>query len=823
MIEKRIKSLIFITILIFFISGCNLSVPTGLSATDGTCANKIVISWKKVFLADVYTIQRIDPEGRTITIADITQTTYDDTDIENNITYTYAVKAFSLNDNYTPSEWGRSDMGYASSPVLYDPQIEKKVDELLYQMSQTDKCDQLRPINVWHTKTIHVQDEEIPGFYYADGPKGVGDDGATPAANGYAAGTATSFPSGTAMASTWDMNLIEEVGQAIGKEWQASGVNVGLGACIDIVRDPRAGRTQETLGEDPYLAGKSGAAFVRGMQSTGVIACLKHYNLNYIEKGRGDAVDMILNRYNNYLIDQRTLIEHYGLPFKMAIEEGNAMAVMAGYNFINGEKCTQNYNLLTEILRGLWGYKYWVISDWTANISTLDSIYAGMDVDESIVIPSAFQISLLHHVKNGNISEDILNRAVKRVLRTKLKSGIMDYYNQFEPYNINVINSPEHQALSEKAAQKAIVLLENRNHTLPLDMNKIGSIAVIGPNADLPEALLGEGKGGSSRVEAAYQVTALEGIRNKIHTSGKAIFANYAEGCSLSGNILSNDLIKMNEAVTAAKEADVVIFVGGLNHTIEGESTSAGDRKDWTIELPGRQGELINRIKNETGKKIILILAGGGAIGISECIDNIDALLMAWYPGMEGGNALAEILLGEYNPGGKLCMTFPKDDCQMPDFGHPDDRLFDFSNDIITGVGYRYYDNHAEITPQYAFGYGLSYTTFEIKSLQIDASSMPVKVRVEITNTGEIQGDEVVQLYLQDPQCSVPMPIKQLKAFKRVTLAPKASAMVEFELTEDKLSYYDVYSKSYRVEPGTFNVMVGNSSDNLLLTGSFIY
>ncbi len=814
---------IIITTLIFFVSGCNLSVPTGVSATDGAYENKIVISWKKVFFADAYTIQKVDPEGHTKTITDIFQTTYEDTDVEKNIIYTYTVQAFSLNGSYAISELGRSDMGYAASPVVYDPQIEQKVDELLGQMSQTDKCDQLRPIDVWHTKTIHVRDEEIPGFYYADGPKGVGDDGATPAANGYPAGTATSFPSGTAMASTWDMSLIEDVGQAIGKEWQVSGVNVGLGACIDIVRDPRAGRTQETLGEDPYLAGKAGAAFVRGVQSTGVIACLKHYNLNYIEKGRCDATDMILNRCNNYLIDQRTLIEHYGLPFKMAIEEGNAMAVMAGYNFINGEKCTQNYNLLTEILRGLWEYKYWVISDWTANISTVDSIYAGMDVDESIVFPSAFQISLLHHVKNGNISEEVLNRAVKRVLRAKLESGIMDYYDQFEPYDTDVINSVEHQALTGKAAQKAIVLLENIAHTLPLDIDKIGTIAVIGPNADLHEALLGEGKGGSSRVEAAYQVTTLEGIRNKINTSGKEITVNYAEGCSLSGNILSNDLIKMNDAVAVAKGADVVIFVGGLNRTIEGESTSAGDRKDWTIELPGRQGELINRIKNEAGKKIILILVGGGAIGISECIDNIDALLMAWYPGMEGGNAIAGILLGEYNPGGKLCMTFPKDDSQMPDFGHPDDRLFDFSNDIITGVGYRYYDNYTGITPQYAFGYGLSYTTFEMKNLQIDADSMPVKVRLEITNTGDVEGDEVVQLYLQDPQCSVPMPIKQLKAFARITLAPKASAMVEFELTEDKLSYYDAHSKSYRVENGIFNIMVGNSSDHLPLTGSFIY
>jgi beta-glucosidase len=287
----------------------------------------------------------------------------------------------------------------------------------------------------------------------------------------------------------------------------------------------------------------------------------------------------------------------------------------------------------------------------------------------------------------------------------------------------------------------------------------------------------------------------------------------------------------MADAVNAAQEADIVIFIGGINYEIEGETK---DRYNWTIDLPGKQVELINRIKGETGKPVVVVLIGGGAMRVNDFIDNVDALIMAGYPGMEGGNAIADILFGDYNPNGKLTMTFPVDDDQMPDFGSPGDEEFDFSNDIVRGVGYRYYDAMGLI-PQYAFGYGLSYSTFELSNLKIngiaadqaqtiEVNALPVSVSVDIANTGDRQGAEVVQLYLGwDETCSVPMPIKQLKGFEKINLAPGKTATVGFELGWDELSFYDVNTGGYIVEQGQFKIMVGNSSDNLQMLARFQY
>jgi beta-glucosidase len=311
--------------------------------------------------------------------------------------------------------------------------VEQRVDEIMALIDALPrdrmievKCDQLRPATSWTTKTVQVDGLTIPGFRFADGPRGVGD-GTTPAANGYAAGKATCYPARINQSQTWNLELIEDVNRHMSEEALASGVNVFLNAAIDLIRDPRVGRAQETVGEDPYLAGKVAVATIEGTQATGMIGNLKHYNLNYVEKGRGMITDIALGQVNDYLVDQRTLVEHYGLPFMMAIQEGNAMSVMAAYNKINGEKCTENPNLLTEILREQWDFKYWVIADWTANVSTVKAIHSGLDLDESLVVPSIYQLGLEADVRNGSISMDVLDTSVRRVLRSKLESGIMDH------------------------------------------------------------------------------------------------------------------------------------------------------------------------------------------------------------------------------------------------------------------------------------------------------------------------------------------------------------------------------------------------------------
>jgi beta-glucosidase len=695
-------------------------------------------------------------------------------------------------------------------------EIMKLIDSFTYDRMVKIKCDQLRPLTEWKTADVVVGGILIPGFRFADGPRGAGD-GTTPPANGYRKGKATSFPSRINQSFTWNTELIEEASAAMSEEFVASGVNVILNVCVDLTRDPRTGRVQETLGEDPYLAGKIGAATVLGTQSTGAIANVKHFNLNYMEKGRGMILDHWRGHVNDCIVDRRTLVEHYGLPFRMSIIDGGAMSVMAAFNRINGKKCTENPELLNGILRGLWGYKYWVISDWTGNISGKDSIDSGLDLDESWPFRSFYKRRLEKEVRKGMISMETLDLSVRRVLRTKLESRIMDHHGRYEKIPVDKINSKEHQALAKTCALESIVLLENRNNILPLKNDRYESIAVIGPNAAKKNALLGDNFLGSSFVDAAYRVTVLDGIRNKTGN------VTYKKGCMTKNNPADHFL--MRSAIEAAKKCDLIIFAGGLNSGIEGEWR---DRYGWTIELPGRQAELINRLKRETGKPVIVVLTGGGAMGVSRFADSADAVVMAGYPGMEGGNAVADILFGDYNPDAKLSVTFPECDDDLPDLGRPGDRVFDFTSDISEGVGYRYYDRK-KISPRYAFGFGLSYTTFSFSNLTVGGISaeegstvgvirFPVKIGVDVVNTGSVGGKEVVQLYLShDGNRKVVMPVKQLKAFKKIFLAPGEKKTVVLELDEDDLSYYDVDTDGYAVEYGMYGIRAGNSSDNLPL------
>lgn len=679
-----------------------------------------------------------------------------------------------------------------------DLPLEERIEHLLSLMTIEEKLEQLYGIAFFDTA-----DNErlmIPGFKMSDGPHGVRD----------TFGNATCFPVGVAMTATWDMELIERIGTAMGKEFQGKGRNQALGPCIDIQRDPRNGRSPESGGEDPYLAGMTGTFLTRGIQSVGTIATVKHYA----------ATNHQTNRHSNdYVIDERSFMEFYGLPFRLTVQQGGVWCVMSAYNYINGESCSTNYNLLTEILRDTWGYDYYVVSDWWSIYhGAAKSMNAGVDVD---MPGDVYNIGLMEALELGYqidpddpsyelydiIIEDTIDQAVRRVLRTKIVSGMINgSIGEEFPY-FNSINSIEHQELALEAAQKGIVLLKNEDNILPLDNNTINSIALIGPSANVAQL---DGFG-SSWVTPFYTVTPKEGLENRAAN----VTINYEKGCDIN----SNDTSGFQDAIDLAAISDVVIFVGGLDKTQEGEGYDiGGDRKSGSVALPGEQQNLINELA-AVNPNVIVVLKSGGICSVEDSFENIKGLLYAFYPGQEGGNAIADIIYGNVNPSGKLPVTMPVNDTQLPEWTD-----FNFTNDYIDGFGYRRFDS-LNMTPRYPFGFGLSYTTFDYHNLSINDNDFEttneVVVQLNVTNTGTIKGDEIVQLYLSTADISVDMPVKQLRGFKRVTLEPGQSKTVSLILGLDELAYWSTLNNSYVVEAGNYTVRVGGSSDNLPLIGNF--
>jgi beta-glucosidase len=660
---------------------------------------------------------------------------------------------------------------------------EETVAWLTAQMTMTEKIAQLHGTD-WMDTADNTR-LGIPGFRTADGPHGL------------RGGKSTSFPVGVAMAATWEPELLERVGIAMGKEFRGRGRNQVLGPCMDITRDPRNGRSPESSGEEPYLAGKLGAALVRGIQSTQAIATVKHFAATNHQCDR---------RITDHKIDARTWREFYGLPFRAAVQQGGARSIMSAYNWIDGRPSSANRELLTRMLRYEWGYRYYVISDWASvYTSAAEAINAGCDV-EMPHIPGKYPQELSDAIASREVITETLDGAVKRVLQTKLAAGLLDDYPPGDP---SAVCSQEHRDLALEVAQKSIVLLKNEGDILPLNENELGAIALIGPSADVAQL---DGIG-SSVVEPCYAVTPRQGIENRV--AGVAI--RYSKGCDIN----SDDTSGFPAAVEAARDSDVVVFVGGLDSTQEGEEL---DRASGSVQLPGQQQALINELA-AANPNVIVVLESGGIVALEQCFDKIKGLIYVFYSGQEGGNAVADILFGNVNPSGKLPVTMPRNDDQLPAW---DD--FDFTGDVVDGFGYRRFDSLG-MTPQYAFGYGLSYTTFEYGNLIVTPTSMSGKitilVRVDVTNTGEIAGDEVVQLYLSadfaDPRARgvVPMPVKQLRGFERLPLTPGQTESITFILGPEELSFWSISDDAFRVEAGAYTVRVGGSSDNLPLSGTF--
>lgn len=655
--------------------------------------------------------------------------------------------------------------------------LDARINSLLAQMSTQEKIEQL------FYNTDGNARLGIPQFTGSDGPHGIGNK-----AKGW-----SSFPVTLAMAATWDTDLIQRVGKAIAIEQASRGRHRIAGPTLDLLSDPRNGRAPETIGEDPFLGGRITEGFLRGMNETAVFATIKHYNLNTYEANR---------ETNNYSSDQRSLVEFWGEHWRRAVQDGGAQSVMCAYNLVNGDKCAENYNLIKTILRDTWGFRGYTMSDWGGFWSTEKAMAAELDFCEGAEL---YIKQLPGLVASGKITTAQLDQAAGNILRTKILAGMIDGQPKV-PAELR--DCVEHRELVYESGLKGIILLKNQGAILPLNA-KVKSVALIGPNAN-QMAMDGHS---SSAVIPSYTITPKQGLETLLGTNR----VRYAKGCDIN----STNRSLFAEAKRIAKESDVVIFAGGLDNTVEGEGYFIkGDRIGGSVDLPGVQNELINELA-AANPNMVLVVVSGGPCAVSKVIKNVKGLLYAIYPGQEGGRALADILCGRVNPSGKLPVTVPQNDGQLRPC------TTNFQNIIREGLGYRWFDSQ-KLQPEFAFGSGLSYTTFKYKNLRVTPDQVPagqeITVRVDITNTGKRTGEEVVQLYLStgDISPAVVMPVKQLKGFKKVSLQPGETKNVTFNLTANELYIFDATENRYRVPTGSYTVHVGGASDKLLLSKKFI-
>jgi len=663
---------------------------------------------------------------------------------------------------------------FSVSTIRAQQTLTGRIDSIIALMTNAEKVSQMTS-NTFFTTGNNTR-LGIPGFTMSDGPHGV------------RYGGNTSFPVGVAMAATWDMDMLFRVGKAMGEEFWANGVHQQLGPCIDICRDPRGGRSAETAGEDPFLSGNIGSALIKGIQTTPVIATIKHFMIEAKQSTRNTS---------NQIYTDRWMLEHYGYNFRFSTQEGGPLSLMDAYNLINGVHCTENTALLRTSLRQRWGFPFYVVSDWASIYDSKKAVIAGTDI---CMGSTNYADDLPTLISSGSLTQKDLNSAVSNILRTKIMSGMMDYYPTSSKTNTN---TPEHVQVALECAQKSAILLKNTNNILPINKSTVKTVAIIGPTA----ARGNLNCYGSSEVAVKYSISLKKGLENRLGVSK----VSYVKGCELN----STDTSGFAAAKTLAKTVDYVIFSGGLDSTLEGEAYNIGnDRTGNSIDLPGKQQELIKALAI-VNPNVIVVIQSGGVCGLNRCINSIKGLIYSFYPGQEGGNAIADVIAGNVNPAGRMPVTMPKTDSQLPTW---DD---DFTNDY--GCGYRWFDQN-NLVPEFPFGFGLSYTSFVYSNLQLSAHSAPVgtpiTVSVDVQNTGTVDGDEVVQLYAHNVASSLWMPKKELKGFKRVPIKAGEKKTVEITMTAEDFYYFDETQSVYAIEPGYFTLAVGGSSNNLSLIDS---
>jgi len=712
--------------------------------------------------------------------------------------------------------------------------IEERVNDLLSRLTIEEKAHQLASF-----------------FPNANVRLGIPHMQAGEALHGICLPLATSFPQAIALASTWDPGMIEKMAMITAKEARVLGVHHVYSPMLGVARDPRWGRIEESYGEDPYLVSRIGVAFIKGLQGTGdqrfdenhIIATAKHF----IADGEPIAG---LNG-SAYDVSERTLHEIHLPPFKAAVEEAHVGSIMPAHHSLNGVPCHANKHIMIDILRDTYGFDGVVVSDnndifnlinfmrvaktWAeaARLSLEVAIDTELAWERSWDTGRAYGAPLVEGVNNGTIPAGLLNRAVKSVLRAKFRLGLfddgkdviawqdyelsgekgktdykvvtysdsirgrdlgMDYFNQLDRLTNprenadEILNDPTHNKMALEVARKAVILLKNKNNVLPLNKAALKRIAVIGPNAD--EEVLG----GYSTPKVRYFVSVLDGIKNHV---GEEVEVLYAEGVSLE------DLERENiaEAVAIARKSDVAVVVIGGNEITCKENE---DRDD--LGLVGQQQALVEAVY-ATGTPVVVLLLHGRPLAIEWIKDHVPAILDGWYLGQETGNAVVDVLFGEVNPGGKLPITVPRNVGQVPNY----------YNIMRAGRPGRYFKSKA--APLWPFGHGLSYTSFEYSNLKLKPiSSSSATASIDIVNTGQRTGDEVVQLYVRDEYSSAVRPSMELKRFRRVTLKRGEKRTVTFKLEKDAFAFYNEKTEEWIVEPGDFNIMIGSSSANIRIS-----
>jgi beta-glucosidase len=657
----------------------------------------------------------------------------------------------------------------------------------------------------------------IPELVMSDGPHGVRPEhGRDWALDNNLPDSGTYLPTGVCLAATWNPELGLAFGKVLGSEARFRGKDIILGPGINIIRSPLNGRNFEYQSEDPFLVSRMVVSYIKGVQSQGVAACVKHFAANNQENKR-TLIDVHMS--------ERAFREIYLPGFRAAVQEAGVYAVMGAYNRFRGQWASQNYYLLTQILRKEWGYRGLVMSDWNANNSTAQPFWNGLDLEMGTdlgMLPNPdygkffMGDTLLGLIRAGRLPEYLLDEKVRRVLYLLIRTGAMDANRMPGSYH-----TEQHRDVAARVAEEGMVLLRNENRFLPLDRKKIRTIAVIGANADRKQSM----GGGSSQVRAFYEITPLQGIRD---LCGNHIKVLYAPGYEVKRGAVANDQ-QIDEAVALARSADAVIYVGGsfhgYDHSVWADNAyDAEDTDKPDMYLPFGQDRLIRSLVTANPRTAV-VLFGGGAVDMRAWVAQAPAILQSWYPGMEGGRVIAKILFGEVNPSGKLPITFPQ---KLED--HPAHKLGEYPGDLSTNtvhyfddiyVGYRYFDTYG-VSPLFPFGHGLSYTRFSYDSLRVTQSGDAVELRFTVRNTGNLRGAEVAQVYVHQEGSAIPRPDQELKGFSKVALLPGEQKELRILLGPEAFRYYNDIRNEWVSEPGNFSVRIGASSRDIRLRATLV-
>ena len=707
---------------------------------------------------------------------------------------------------------------------------ETEIDNIIKQMTLEEKTGMLHGKNMFSSAGIPRLG--IADVEYADGPFGIREEMEPHSWNSahLTTDSATFFPTGSALAATWSTDWAYAYGRGMSREARQRGKDMILGPAINIQRIPTGGRTYEYLSEDPLLSGMLAVAYTRGSQDDGTAVCLKHYALNNQEDYRG---------FVDVRISDRAMHEIYLRPFEMAVREADAWGVMAAYNKVNGRWCSENEHLLGTVLRQQWGFSGMVISDWGGVHSTVGAVTAGMNVE----MPGSRFMgqALLDSVKAGKVSEAVIDQRVREILRVRLTVKPVAK----EVANSQPVGNPEEMATALEVARRSIVLLKNspvaqKKETMPLlpiDTKRVKRIAVIGENAVTKMALGGVGAGVKTRCE----ITPLEGLKA---TLGNSVKMTYTPGYKsydredrnkrLSPQQSANRQL-MAQAVKAARGADLVIFFAGDNREVE---TEGSDRK--SIILPSGQDELAVALA-KANPRLVTVVVAGGPVDISTVDEVSAALLVSWFNGSMGGQALAEVLTGSVSPSGKLPMTWPKQLGDVPAYAtgsYPQNiqennqgdifvditrnRSNDRNQQLIANyeeeslVGYRWYDTK-QVPVAYPFGFGLSYATFQYSNLKVQPTAEGFNVRFELSNQSAVDAEEVAQVYVSRPSSRIERPTKELKGFQRVALKAGEGKTITIPVRRANLCHWDASAQTWMLEPGRITILVGGSSDYLPL------